>query len=141
MSIWSVITGANAIETTTKIAEKTTDSIISGLDKVFYTDEERAQTLTKRIELADKIANTHIELMKATASETTTRSITRRIVAVCVMALTFVCMVSICVVWLFDREWAVFMLEVTKYFQVGIAFISVIIFFFGNHILQGFKKK
>ncbi|MCP3924496.1 MAG: hypothetical protein GY714_18135 [Desulfobacterales bacterium] len=141
MGFWSVITGAKAIDTTTKIAEKTTDGIISGLDKIFYTKEEQAETLTRRLEIADKIATTHIKLMEATASETTTRSITRRIVAIFVMILTFISMFSMGLVWKLDKEWALFMLELVKHFQIGVAFISVIFFFFGNYLIGKFTKK
>lgn len=141
MGFFSFITGAKALDTTTRIAEKTTDGIISGLDKIFYTKEEQAETLTKRLEIADKIANTHIKLMEVTASETTVRSITRRIVAIFVMVMTFVCMVSIALIWKLDQEWALFMVELVEYFQIGIAFISVVFFFFGSYIASKFSKK
>lgn len=141
MGFWNLITGAKAIGKTMDIADKTTTGVIAGFDKAFYTQEEKAETVTKRMEIIGKLSETHIELMKATASETTTRSITRRIVAIFVMIMTFLCMVTIAVTWLFNQGWALFMLELVKYFQIGIAFISVVFFFFGTYLAGKFTKK
>lgn len=141
MNFWATITGANAIDKTMDIAEKTTDGVISGIDKLIYSKEERAETLTKRLELADKIATTHIELMKATAGETTTRSINRRIVASYIMFINFLFAVSICVTWKFDQEWAIFMLKVCQLLWIGEAFMAVVIFYFGNYLAGKFLKK
>jgi len=141
MGLWSIITGKSSVDKTLDIADKATTGIISGFDKAFYTDEEKAETLTKRMEIVGQLSESHIKLMQATASETTARSITRRVVAIFVMALTFLCMFAIAAVWRFDKEWALFMLELVKYFQVGIAFISVIFFFFGTYLAGKFAKR
>lgn len=140
MSFWNAITGVASVDKTLDIADKTLTGVGNGLDKLFYTDEEKADTLNKRMEIAEKISQTHIKLMEVTHSETTTRSITRRFTAISIMLLTFLSLVTICVAWKFDKEWAVFMLQVIQYFQIGWAFIAVVVFFFGNHMLTGAKK-
>ena len=141
MGFWETITGANAINQTMDIAEKTTDGVISGIDKIFYSPEEKAETLTKRLEIADKIATTHIKLMQITADETTTRSINRRIVASYIMIINFIFAISICLSWKFDPEWANFMLKVCKMLWIGEAFTAVVIFYFGNYLAGKFLNK
>lgn len=131
--IWSLITGAKSIDKTLDIVDKSATSIFSGIDKAFYTDEEKSQTAVKWAEL-------QMKLVEQTASETTTRSITRRVVAICIMALTFLSIIAVCVIWRLNPEWAKFILEVVQYFNIGYAFIGVVIFFFGNHMLTGIKK-
>lgn len=140
MGFFSWIQGKNSLDKTLDIADKTSSGIMSGIDKMFYTEEEKADSLQKRLELSDQISKTHIELMKVTHNETTARSVTRRIIAVSIMFLTFVSMILTCVVWKIDKEWGEFILNVTKYFQIGWAFITVVVFFFGNHMLTRFKK-
>jgi len=143
MGLWSTvigaITGKNAIDKTLDIAEKTTGGILSGLDKLHYGKQEKAEDFVKRLEIAQKAADTHIELMKVTHSETTTKSITRRFMAIGIMTATFVSMVLICLIWKFDPAWAEFCLNVIKYIQLGWAFIAVVLFFFGGHALNMYK--
>lgn len=140
MSFWGMITGAGAVDKTVDIADKTATGVMSGIDKVFYTPEEKAEAFQKRLEIADRMSQTHIELMKVTHSETTTRSITRRIAAIFIMCITAVAMVIIGALFKYDKEHAEFLLEMIKYFQVGWCFVGVFVFFFGNYVIQGFKK-
>jgi len=140
VGFWSLLTGADTANKTLDIADKTTTGIINGLDKMFYTKEEKAQTLTKRLEIAEKMSQTHIKLMEATHNETTARSITRRITAIFIMFLTLLSIITICITYKLDPDFAKFQLEVVKYFQIGWAFIGVVIFFFGNHMINGLKK-
>ena len=95
MGLWGWFTGAKQVDKTLDIADKTTGGIISGIDAMFYTEEEKAQMLQKRLELSEQVSKTHIELMKVTHDETTVRSITRRIIAVCIMIATFVSMMKV----------------------------------------------
>lgn len=67
MSIFSWITG------TSKSADKAVDGVISGIDAMFFTDEEKSRANMKALELK-------IEFAKATAG----MSISRRIIVVMV---------------------------------------------------------
>ena len=143
MGIWSWITGKNAIDKTLDIADKTTDGIISGFDKIFFTDEEKSDVIIKKLELAEQASKLHIELMKATADENSIRSVTRRMAAIVIMSITVLSIIFIGVIWKFDQEWSLFLLELVKYFQVGWAFVGVCAFFFGTHYKRaetGVKK-
>ena len=140
MRFFSWLTGAKAVDKTLNIADKTTSGIISGLDKMFYTKQEKAEVLIKKLEIAERVSKTHIELMKVTHDETTTRSVTRRIIAISIMAFTIFSIIAVCIIRKFDPEWAEFILKVVEYFQFDRAFIAVVIFFFGNHIITRIKK-
>ena len=67
MSIFSWITGSS------KSAEKAVDGVVSGIDAMFFTDEEKSQANMKALELK-------IEFARATAG----MSISRRIIVVMV---------------------------------------------------------
>lgn len=141
MGFWSTITGAGSIDKTMDIAGKMTDGMISGLDKMAFTEEEKEETLSKRIEMFIKIGEANLEFVKATASETTTRSVTRRIVAIFIMSITAITYFSIAVIYKFDPGWAEFLLKLASAFYIGVAFLSVVIFFFGNHVINGVISK
>ena len=140
MGLWNWLTGAKQVDKTLDIADKTTTGIVSGIDKMFYTEEEKAEMLQKRLEIAEQASKTHIELMKVTHDETTARSVTRRIIAILIMAITVISMVLLCAIWKYDKAWGEFILRVIEYYQLGWAFIAVVVFFFGNHMIRGFKK-
>jgi len=140
MGFFSWITGAKSVDKTLDIIDKSSDGIMKGLDKVWYTKEEKAENFVKRLEIAEQMSKTHIELMKATADENTTRSITRRVTAIVILILTVLSVVTLWIVGKFDPEWAEWMLEVVEYFQLGWAFIAVVVYFFGNHMITRFKK-
>jgi len=140
MGFFNWLTGAKSVDKTLDIIDKSSSSIASGLDKMFYTKEEKAEHLMKRLEISERVSKTHIDLMKATADENTTRSVTRRIIAVSIMAFTLFLIVAVSVIYKIDPEWAAFILKVTEYFQFGWAFIAVVVFFFGNHMITRFKK-
>lgn len=140
MGFFSWITGKKSVDKTLDIAEKTTSGIMSGIDKMFYTEEEKAEMFQKRLELSEQASKVHIELMKTTHDETTTRSVTRRVIAISIMFITFLSIISLCVVWKVDNQWGEFILKVVEYYQLGWAFIAVVVFFFGNHMITRFKK-
>jgi hypothetical protein len=52
-----------------------------GIDALFYTDEEKAETVAARAELKLKYAELNLEHVKATLGESTVRSMTRRYMA------------------------------------------------------------
>jgi len=75
-------TSNKTIETGARIAEKATDGIINGLDKLVYTDEEKAEVSQKAVE-------TTLEFWKTFANENSQQSKARREIAL-ILTFTFV---------------------------------------------------
>lgn len=116
--------------------QKTFDTVASGIDKTFYTKEEKADMMKKLTEL-------DFERLKLMYSENTTRSITRRWIAIFIMALYSILTISgIIVFGLGNTELATFIKDLLLG-DLGTAFISIIIFFFGNYVINNLidKKK
>lgn len=134
------LSGAKNAEKTLDIIDKTASAVSSGVDKIFYTDEEKAETINFRLELAQKMTDSHIKLMEVTQSENSIRSVSRRICAVFVMVLTLLMIIAIGVTYKFDKEWAVFLLKIAREFNIGWAFLAVIGFFFGSYLASKFTK-
>lgn len=118
-------------------ADKIIDNGMKALDAVFYTDQEKA-------EYQAKIFDAWIKAQEAINSETTPRSINRRYVAwsIVLMISTFATSTMIMAMYGFDEK-ARLLIEVAEAYDLGFAFISVIMFYFGTHALSllGGKKK
>ena len=140
MGFFSWLTGAKSVDKTLDIIDKSSDGIMKGLDKVWYTKEEKAENFVKRLEIAEQMSKTHIELMKATADENTTRSVTRRVVAITIIFATILFMIGLFFTWKLDPKWAEIGLRIIEVFDFSWAFIAVVVYFFGNHMITRFKK-
>jgi len=85
------------------IVEKSTNGIIAGIDKLAFTQEEK-------FDAWKDVAKTHLEIIKATADESTTKSMTRRILAIMLVgSYTFMTLFA-CLIWKWFADWAVFIL-------------------------------
>ena len=126
----------NAKESTEKvlsIAEKTTSGVVAGIDALFFTDEEKSHASQKAIE-------TYIELMKTTANENSTRSMTRRILAIMVMGTFLLFLIAGAIIWRFNTEWAMYVLGNAK--TLSNLALAVGVFYFGPYqIGKAFSKK
>lgn len=134
MGLLSFLSGAKQADKLLDIGDKATSGIINGVDKMFYTAEEKS-------EAAQKITDTYLEFLKTTLSESSVRSITRRIVAVMIMALFSAAFLFTVAAWKLDREWAEFCLKTTSEFGVGNLTLMVAVFFFGTHALASFVRR
>jgi hypothetical protein len=115
------------------IVDRRSGDIVSGLDKMFHTTEERAEVALKYTEL-------HQEFVHKTASENTVRSITRRIIAKAIILYTlFFAVPAIVILKYCNKELGDFALEVAVAFNLHIAFITTCVFFFGNHVLNTYQ--
>lgn len=137
MGLIAWLSGKNTADKTLDLANKAADGLTNGLDKIWYTEEEKAETALKRLDVGVKFADLHLKLVEATANESTTRSITRRIVAIFIMIMTCVMMLSIAVSYYFSVDYAKFLLLLSDKFWMGASFFSVVVFFFGNHFVSG----
>lgn len=90
---------SKAVDTAADIAGKAAGGIISGIDKVFFTDEEKA-------EARQKWFSSWIEIQKVLASEGTPTAVSRRILAFMIMGTFLGLIVFGVVIWKFSPEWA-----------------------------------
>jgi len=72
-------------ENATKVIDTITTGIVSGIDKIWYTEEEKEDTLNKRIEYRQKASETILEFVKAFANENSEQSKARREIAMMVI--------------------------------------------------------
>jgi hypothetical protein len=111
-----------------KAAEKVLDAGISGIDKLIFTEEEKSEVRTK-------LADQWLELQKLLGEETTTRSVSRRIIAL-LFVVPFVALnVGATIVYAFSEGYARFMFEVADG-QFGVLTLTVAGFYFGPYMLQ-----
>lgn len=141
MGLIAWLSGKNTADKTLDLANKAADGLTNGLDKIWYTEEEKAETALKRLDVGVKFADLHLKLVEATANESTTRSITRRIVAIFIMIMTCIMMLAVAVAYKFDADYAKFLLLLSDKFWLGASFFSVVVFFFGNHVIGGMITK
>lgn len=117
-------------------AKKVLDAGINGIDALVFTDEEKAV-------MRQKLGDQWIELQKALGEETTVRSVTRRILAVTIMAAYTVLVLSAAIVYGLDAiEYAKFLLELAES-KFGWLAAGVGAFYFGPYMLgrMGSNKK
>ena len=105
---------------------------IAGIDKIFFTDEEKSDARRKTFEL-------WLKLQEIIKGECTARSITRRFLACMIMGefLLFLLMAALC--WPLMPEWSKFLLELGK--SLGNLVLAVSIFYFGPYALGTYLKK
>lgn len=122
----------------TKNAETVVDTaakgIYNGIDKIVYTEEEKAEARAKGVEY-------YLQFMKMVGEENSVRSVTRRIIAwsiVAVVELTF--LVSFGFVVTGHPEVVASIIELVNAFQLGWAFVAIIVFYFGVQFFRTQSK-
>ena len=118
------------------MADKVVDGAIAGIDKLFFTDEEKADMSQKAFEL-------WIELQRAIAGESSIRSITRRILAILIMGSFLLMLLAAAFIWIFNPLWSKFILEVAG--NLSNLVLAIGIFYFGYYavggVVRSFKAK
>ena len=113
--------------------QKIVDAVFSGVDKSVLTKEEI-------VDYAKESAKINQEFVRMTMAESSPRSITRRVIAVLVLGQYFIAfnvgLVGIVSGWYDGKE---ILSLATDAFEW--ASISVIIFYFGNHLLTNVTQK
>lgn len=113
--------------------QKTADGIFSGIDKAVLSKEEI-------VDYTVKAAEANLEFVKATQTESTPRSISRRIIAILVIGqyiLSFnVGLVGMVSGWYNGKEIITLSTEAFEW-----SVISIIVFYFGNHLLTTMLPK
>ncbi len=118
-----------------KSVEKVVDAGISGIDKLFFTDEEKADYNRKLQEM-------HLEFVKISANESTAQSISRRMICLPVVYLWLILIVTSTALAVFMPE-----LDITPITyaidQMNMPALASIGFYVGRHMVTDFggKKK
>ncbi len=122
-----------AVDTAAAVVEKSTDGIISGLDKMVFTEEEKSDVKMKWF---DKT----IEFHKAIMQEALPSAVSRRVLAWMITGVYLSHFTFASIVWKFDREWAKFIIE-NVITRLEFAFGAVISTYFIYHGLKQVIKK
>lgn len=109
-----------------KTVDKVVDGAISGIDKIFYTNEEKAEARRK---LADGVQ----EFVQTTLNENTVRSKTRRVIAIMIMGVFLLLILGAAAAFPFDEGYSKFLFEIVG--DMSTFALMVAAFFFGAHML------
>ena len=111
------------------------DTVASGIDKVFYTNEEKA-------EAAAKAFDQYMEWFKLASDENSARSITRRYLAVMFAGVFLFLLLASGAVWLFNADYASFLAELAKTIAPYVG--GIMAFYFGyyaiSNVIESTKK-
>lgn len=132
MGLWSWITGATTsagkvVDTACNVVDNT----VSGIDKLFYTDEEKAEAKKEMIAQ-------YLDYVKTTLGETSIRSVTRRVIAISIIGVWLLMIVSTIVAFFIGAEFVRFLLELLDRMTFPVS--SVIVFYFGPYMLSYLTK-
>lgn len=119
--------GSEAIE----LAAKGTDGLINGIDKLIYTDEEKADFLQGKAEIALKVSAMHIKLLETIGDENSLRSQARRRLAFMLVGVFLLLLVFSAVVWKTDPEWSKAVFDRATAMSTLVS--GVVIFYFGYY--------
>lgn len=130
MGWWAWLTGSKQADKAMDIATKATDGLIAGLDAVWFTDEEKSMA-------ALEITRAAIRMVETTQGESTTRSITRRVLAWAIMGAFLFLLVGGALIYKFDAAWAGQFLLAAK----SLTFLAtpVGVFYFGYYGVKSVK--
>jgi hypothetical protein len=104
------------------------------IDEQQYTEQERAQALA---DLGKEV----VTFVGATAAENSERSITRRSIAIWIMRAEILTLAASAAVFPFERGWSEYLFKMASYDSpLGWMAVGVAVFFFGTHMLRGYRN-
>lgn len=109
-----------AIDTGLNIIEKGAE----GIGKLIFTDQEKA-------ELSQKTFETWLKVQEVTSSESSIRSVTRRILAVMILGTFLLFLLGAAISWPLIPAWSVFLLSLAK--ELSNLALAVAVFYFGYY--------
>lgn len=116
-------------------ANKVFDTVSKGIDKLSFSDQERA---TMNLGIADKIA----EFAGNTLSENTERSKARRVIAYIIIGNVVLLLWAVIILsFLGYNDAASFIQKLATDWQMHTAFIMVLAFFFGGYMMRNIPLK
>jgi hypothetical protein len=140
MSWWNAVAGAifgrRGKGDPKTVVEEATTGIIAGIDKIWYTDEERADNKTEVFKLKTRAIEAHTKFVENTASENSARSIARREIAQKIIDVWLTMMILNTIVYLFDEAKGKKMYEVVEVYGLPTAVLMVLGFYFSLYALD-----
>lgn len=124
----SLFSSKKAVDSVPETAAKIVDGVISGVDKLFFTDEEKA-------EVSQKAMDSIYDFIKSTIGENSIRSITRRRLAVMIAGAFLFLLILGGLVFPYDKEWSAYLLDCAKALSGLVLAVSV--FYFGPYQVGG----
>lgn len=119
-------------------AVDTVSDIRSAIDVLILTSEEK-------IQYEQKGMDQFLEFQKLNQEQSSERSKARRDIALLIVQTQALQLSIIGTAWIFNKEWADFLLKLNMALKFGVAFVAVVCFYFGYYGAQGvidkFKKK
>ena len=119
-------------------AVDTVGDIRSAIDVLILTKEEQIQYEQKGMEQ-------FLEFQKLNQEQNSERSKARRDIALLIVQTQALQLSVIGTAWVFNKEWAEFLLKLNMALKFGVAFVAVVCFYFGYYGAQGvidkYKKK
>jgi hypothetical protein len=128
----SWLTGIKAALSAPKIVEKGVDGVIAGIDKCFYTDEERS-------EAKQEAGKTLLKFWELTTQENTEQSKARRVLAKMTFQVYFFLVIMGALVYKFDSSYAKFLFDVAGSMTWLVTMVGAI--YFGPHQVSKIWKK
>ena len=100
MGIFDIFkSSSKAVDTASDIANKATDGIIGGIDKMFYTEQEKSAAKQKWFD-------SWLDLQKLLSTEGTPTAISRRILAFMIMGVFLFLILFGVFIWKWFPEWS-----------------------------------
>ena len=119
-------------------AVDTIGDIRSAIDVLILTEEEKIQYGQKGM---DQI----LEFQRLNQEQNSERSKARRDIALLIVQAQALQLSVIGTAWVFNKEWADFLLKLNVALKFGVAFVAVVCFYFGYYgaqaVIDKFKKK
>lgn len=116
---------------------KVFDSVTTGVDNLVFSKQEKSKA-------AKAIADSQVEYLKTTLSENSTRSVTRRYLAIAIMSVFLILVLLSVIVYPFNVEYSEYIYKTASGMWSLVMMVAA--FFFGaymvgNHLLKGKKDK
>lgn len=122
----------NLLKTTEKIdPQKTFDTVASGVDKLFFTQQEKS-------EAAQKAWDQWLEWYKLSSNENSARSYTRRILAVLFSGVFLGLLIWAATAYLWNADYAKFLFDVAKELFPMVS--GILFFYFGYYAVNSMIK-
>jgi hypothetical protein len=135
---WNPLTWLNSGSKAADAAIDTVGDIRSAIDVLILTEEEK-------IQYSQKGMDQFLEFQKLNMEQNSERSKARREIAFLIVKAQLLQLFVIGTAWMFNKEWAEFLLKLNTALKIGAAFFAAIVFYFGYYGVQGaidkFKKK
>ncbi|TET65818.1 hypothetical protein E3J49_00640 [Candidatus Bathyarchaeota archaeon] len=133
MAWYSFLTSSTrAVESTAKAGETIVNGLVSGIDALVFTEEEKSAATQKGTE-------TILKFWEAVSKENTEQSIARRMLAKMTFQVFFFFLLAAAVVYKFDVEYAKFLLELAGKIMFLVSAIGLI--YFGPHQFSKIVKR